>query len=233
MRLAIISDIHSNLEALTKALELIKTQKVDEVICLGDIVGYGANPNECIELVQQHCTTVLLGNHDRAALDLALTKTFTTNARVSAQWTYQALTEASKQYLRSLPMTSRFPEMFFVHASPHEPEEWHYILSILDAQPALRSFSEPICFIGHTHVPAIYTESGRFAHVDKRIKSLVNVGSIGQPRDGNPMLSYGLFDADRWFYENIRDDYDVEAAGEKILAVGLPRALADRLLVGV
>lgn len=232
MRLAIISDIHANLEALTRALELIASQNVDEIICLGDIVGYGANPNECVELVRERCSTVLLGNHDAATLDLSLARHFTTFARISAAWTAEQLTEASRLYLGTLPLTARRPDLLFVHASPYEPEEWHYVLSAIDAQPALRSFAERICFIGHTHVPAIYTESGQVARVERNVKALVNVGSVGQPRDGNPLLSYGLFDTEKWTYVNVRSEYDVERAGEKILRAGLPRALADRLVVG-
>jgi predicted phosphodiesterase len=233
VRLAIISDIHSNLEALTKALELIQSQEVDQTICLGDIVGYGANPNECIELVRHHCSVVLMGNHDAAALDPSVATHFTPHARIAVKWTAAALTHTSQTYLKTLPLTGRLPEILFVHASPYEPEEWHYVLSSIDAQPALNALSEKICFIGHTHVPAIYTHNGRVSQVEKWSKALVNVGSVGQPRDGIPLLSYGVFDTEHWSYENIRSEYDVETASEKILKAGLPRVLAERLLVGM
>lgn len=233
MRIAIISDIHANLEALTTALEDIKERDVEKIICLGDVVGYGANPNECIGLVQKHCETTLLGNHDKAAIDLSLTRTFTTNARVAAEWTNRNLSADSKQFLQSLPLFSKLPDIMFVHSSPYEPEEWHYVLSVLDVLHALRSFDEGICFIGHTHTPAIYSDAGRVGRVRKGTKMLVNVGSIGQPRDGNPRLSYGVFDTEAWEYENIRVEYDIEKAAEKIMEAGLPRALADRLFLGV
>jgi predicted phosphodiesterase len=233
LRIAIISDIHSNLEALTSTLKLIDTLSVDQTICLGDVVGYGANPNECVELVKRHCSVTLLGNHDQASIDMSRTKSFTTNARIAAEWTGEQLTPESKEFLLSLELTGRLDNMLFVHSSPYEPEEWHYILSVLDAQPALRAFDEPVCFIGHTHVPALYTESGRVGHVQKNVRTLVNVGSIGQPRDGNPELSFGLFDTEVWKYENIRGEYDIKTASDKILEAGLPRQLADRLFIGV
>lgn len=233
MRIAIISDIHSNLEALTAALESIEHLNIDQVICLGDVVGYGANPNECVDLVRRHCVVTLLGNHDQAAIDTSRTKSFTANARIAAEWTGDQLTPESKGFLRSLDFTYRPENMLFVHSSPHEPKEWHYILSVLDAQPAIRAYDEPVCFIGHTHVPALYTELGRVSHVQKNVRTLVNVGSIGQPRDGNPQLSFGVFDTELWKYENIRGEYDVDTASDKILDAGLPRQLADRLFVGV
>lgn len=233
MHLAIISDIHSNLEALNKAFEIIDKSRIDFVICLGDIVGYGANPNECIDIVQKRCAVVLLGNHDAAAIDQSVAQYFTTHARTSAEWTASHLHPDHKKYLGTLPMTEAQHESFFVHASPYEPGEWYYIISILDARKAFKHFSEKICFVGHSHVPGVFAESSLKQRVEPGERYVVNVGSIGQPRDGNPKLSFGIFDTDRWEYENIREEYDIEAASEKIIKAGLPRALADRLWLGV
>lgn len=233
MRLAIISDIHSNLEALTKALELIDRESVQEVVCLGDIVGYGANPNECVDLVRNRCSIVLRGNHDAAAVDPVNAESFTKNARIAAEWTRQQLTDDNKQFLERLPYTSTRDTILFVHASPYQPEAWFYVLSEEDLDVAFQSFTEQICFIGHSHFPGIFSEDGPAKAVNRGARFLVNVGSIGQPRDGNSKLSFGIFDTDIWNYRNVRSEYPIQLAAEKILKAGLPRALSDRLALGM
>ncbi|MFH0990889.1 MAG: metallophosphoesterase family protein [bacterium] len=232
MHLAILSDIHSNLEALTTAFEIIDTRSVDEVICLGDVVGYGANPNECLNLVRSRCSTILLGNHDLAAIDLSVTEQFTMNARIAAVWTNRQLTAEHKQFLETLPLTHSREDILFVHASPCNPEEWDYIFSDVDARRAFRHFSEEICFIGHSHTPEVFSESRQSNVVSRGDRYLVNVGSVGQPRDRNPLLSFGLFDTTSWVYEQIRADFDRAAAAEKILNAELPPLLAHRLFSG-
>jgi diadenosine tetraphosphatase ApaH/serine/threonine PP2A family protein phosphatase len=233
VRLAIISDIHSNLEALTTTFEFIDTHSVDEVVCLGDVVGYGANPNECLAIVRQRCTVILLGNHDAAAVDLSVANQFTMNARLSALWTHQVLDDESKEFLKTLPLTKARDDIFLTHASPYDPEEWNYIITDFDARDAFQSFVERICFVGHSHIPVMFSENGSAIAVTNRDRFIVNVGSVGQPRDGNPKLSFGIFDTQTWTYENIRAKYDVATAVEKIRKAGLPRALADRLVVGI
>jgi predicted phosphodiesterase len=232
MRIAIISDIHSNVEALETSLGLIKQHTVDEIICLGDIIGYGANPNECIDLVRQATPHVLLGNHDEAAIELSKTEYFNPFARIAAEWTNGELTEENAAYVRNLPFTIERNGLVFVHSSPYEPEEWHYILSPVDAQFNFSYFSAPICFVGHSHVPGIFCEDIWTQEVVPGKKFIVNVGSIGQPRDNDWRSSFGIFDTEQWTYENIRSEYDVNSAAEKIRKAGLPKALADRLLVG-
>ncbi len=233
MRIAVISDIHSNLEALTKAIEIIDQQCVDEIICLGDIVGYGANPNECIELVRQRCSAVIKGNHEDAVENISLTEYFTDDARGAVFWTRKHLTEKNFDYLRTLPLVHKTGDLLFVHASPCNPTEWHYILNNSDASAAFRCFSESLCFIGHTHMPMIFSTIGRVPGITKEERYLINVGSIGQPRDRNTQLSFGVFDAYTWTYENIRAPYDVEATVQKISNTDLPARLGQRLLMGV
>lgn len=233
MRLAIISDIHSNLEALTTALGLIDERNIDQIVCLGDIVGYGANPSECLALVRTRCSVVIMGNHDRAAADISKAENFTTNARRAIQWTSNVLSSEEKRYLQSLPYTATIENALLVHGSPYEPQEFNYVLSTFDALDAIQYFDQKLCFIGHTHAPGIFSEKGRSESVKPDNRYLINVGSIGQPRDGNPMLSFGILDTDTWGYENIRRVYDVESAAEKIIAAGLPLALAQRLTRGV
>jgi predicted phosphodiesterase len=233
VRIAIISDIHSNLEALTKAMEIIDRRSVDEIICLGDIVGYGANPNECIELVRQRCCVIIKGNHENAVENISLTEYFTDDARVAIFWTRKQLTENNFDYLLTLPLSHKADDLLFVHASPCNPAEWHYILDNADTSAAFRCFSELICFIGHTHTPAVFSTSGGSIGITKEGRSIINVGSIGQPRDRNTDLSFGIFNTRTWMYENIRSPYDMEIAAWKILKTTLPPKLGQRLLIGV
>jgi len=232
MRIAVISDIHSNLEALKRAQVEIEREKVDEIVCLGDIVGYGANPNECVDIVKSLTPHVLLGNHDEAAIDLTRTEFFNPFARIAAEWTADNLTEDNKDYLAALPFTLERSGIMFVHASPLNPEEWNYVLTPSDAAENFGAIPSEVCFIGHSHVPEIFGEDPWVRNIVRGEKFIVNVGSIGQPRDGNPKLSFGIFDTELWSYRNIRLDYDIELASFKIKKAGLPRNLADRLFVG-
>jgi predicted phosphodiesterase len=233
MRLAIISDIHSNLEALTKALEIIQQHSADKIICLGDIVGYGANPNECVELVRSHCSEIVLGNHEDALNHPETLRHFSEHARSAIVWTHKHLTKQNLNYLQALPLEKSMDGIRFVHATPCTPESWKYLFSDDDAAETFPCFTEAICFIGHTHFPVIFSETGRVCGVSKTERFIVNVGSIGQPRDRNPQLSFGLFDTDRWTYENVRAAYDIETASRKILDTDLPSRLAHRLLMGL
>lgn len=233
MRFAILSDIHSNLEALTKALELIDAEGIRQIVCLGDMVGYGANPNECVDLIFERCAVVLLGNHDLAAVDLSEAGSFTEYARVSAQWTSETLEDRNKQRLQQLPYTAVHEGVFLVHSSPYEPGEWNYIFSMLDARQAFRHFTERLCFVGHSHVPGVFGETSGSETVSRDERFLVNVGSVGQPRDRDPRLSFGIIDTDQWEYRNIRAEYNVRTASQKIAAAGLPKPLAERILLGV
>lgn len=232
MKLGIISDIHSNLEALTKSLEILREAEVDEIVCLGDIVGYGADPGECIDLVQRHCSVVLMGNHDQAAVDLEAAEYFTAHARVAAHWTAGTLTPDHRTYLLGLALTGTRRGAFLVHASPLEPGEWHYILSESDARLAFPRFTEQICFVGHSHVPGVFAEKSGTDEVNRDDRFIVNVGSVGQPRDGDPRLSVGVFDSDKWEYRNIRAEYNVARARKKVLDAGLPAILGERLVRG-
>lgn len=233
VRIAIISDIHSNLEALTSAFAAIDAEHADTIVCLGDIVGYGANPNECLSLVRSRCSTILLGNHDAAALDLSFANQFTLNAQLSAIWTFGILLDENKAFLKDLPQDKTLGDVLLSHASPFEPKEWHYVISEYDTREAFRAFTERICFIGHSHIPVIFSERGKAATVSETGRFIVNVGSIGQPRDGNPNLSFGIFDTELWSYQNVRIGYDIDTAAEKIRKAGLPRTLAERLYHGM
>ncbi|CUU08272.1 Predicted phosphodiesterase [Candidatus Kryptobacter tengchongensis] len=234
MRIAIISDIHSNLEALTKAFEIIDTKNVDEIVCLGDIVGYGANPNECVEFIRKRVKYVVMGNHDYAvAVDPAELFYFSSYARESDLWTREVLTKENLDFLKSLPFTISLKNLLFVHSAPAQPREWEYIFTEAQAKVQFQYFKEKICFIGHSHFPGIFPENGFYnGKLDRNTRYIINVGSIGQPRDGDWRLCFGIFDMGTWTYEEIRSEYDVEKASVKIIQNGLPEFLARRILIG-
>jgi predicted phosphodiesterase len=234
MKYAIISDIHSNLEALQKAFEIIDDEKIDEIICLGDIVGYGANPNECVDLVSSRCSTIILGNHDAAVLHpLLFDDYFNPLALKALQWTSEQLTDDSKELLSSLPMVERKGDILFVHSSPSSPELWDYIVDNDAAASAIQNFDQRLCFIGHTHIPGIFSRNGRVKSITREERFLINVGSIGQPRDRNPMLAFGIFDSSAWEYRLVRSEYNIQQAADKIYKAGLPQELGVRLLFGM
>ena len=237
MRIGIFSDVHANAEALTLSLELLAEAEIDRLFCLGDVVGYGADPVECLKRVREVSEVILAGNHDHAAVGLADLTYFNPHARAAAIWTAGQLDEESQSFLRELPYDYVEDDALFVHASPHEPEEWHYIVSLGDAMAAFPAFTESICFVGHSHVAGIYCDDGgepkdRVALQPGR-RYLVNVGSVGQPRDGDPRLACAIFDREERTVVIMRVEYDIEAAAGKIRAAGLPRLLADRLYHGV
>ncbi|NUM81889.1 metallophosphoesterase [bacterium] len=232
MLTAVISDIHGNLEALTRTLEVIAELKADEIICLGDVVGYGPDPDACVALIREHCKVVLLGNHDQAALNTAAAANFNDFARLAVLWTAEHLSDENKTYLSNLPYTYKRDNILFVHATPMNPEKWHYIFTYEEAQKQFMHFDENICFVGHTHFPGIYSNSPSAKKVNKDDQFIINVGSVGQPRDGNYRISFGLFDDTEWGYKHVRAEYDVMTTFNKIKNNGLPVYLAERLIQG-
>jgi diadenosine tetraphosphatase ApaH/serine/threonine PP2A family protein phosphatase len=233
MKIAVISDIHSNLQALLAALSDIDGRGIDQIYCLGDIVGYGGSPNECVELIRQRAAVSVLGNHDQAALNPSDVNNFTKPGKIVSEWTNKVLTDANRQFLAALPFTAKVGNCSLVHASPQVPPAWQYVDSIDVARVQFAHFTTKICFIGHTHVPALCGEDLKTFKFKKNLRFLINVGSIGQPRDGNPHLSYGILDTDAWSYENIRIPYDIRGAAAAITSQGLPEVLAKRLSQGL
>lgn len=240
MRYAVLSDIHGNLEALQAVLADL-AGGADGVLCLGDVVGYGADPLACLELVAEQAQAFTAGNHEHGVagrLDLAW---FNAYARAAAEWTRERLDVAHRDYLGALPLAAEMEDAVLVHASPAQPEEWDYLVTAEDGFAALPAFSTRLCFVGHSHVPAVWSvgSSGpdyalRPAQVDLEYgrRYLVNVGSVGQPRDRDPRACYVLWDLEAGRIIWRRVAYDVAAARAKIVAAGLPRFLADRLAAG-
>jgi len=233
MRIAVISDIHSNLPALQRTFEVIDRLAVDRVYCLGDIVGYGPSPNECIALIRDRCMAVVKGNHDSGAIDEVPLDHFNVYGRNAIRWTKTHLTKKSAEYLRDLPLLHVEDDITLAHASPLHPEEWRYIFTWPEAHRCFAAFSTRICFIGHTHIPVVVGEDGSVNRFRDGRRYLINVGSVGQARDGNPRISFGLLDTATDTYEAMRVDYNIEATASAILAARLPDYLAQRLFLGI
>jgi|WetSurMetagenome_2_1015567.scaffolds.fasta_scaffold209553_2 predicted phosphodiesterase len=233
MRIAIISDIHSNLAALDRAFSIIDTRNVGRIVCLGDIVGYGPFPNACVELVRKHCDAVVMGNHDAGVVGNVPLDNFNKLGRQALEWTLKQMTDPNLDFLRNLPLRIEDDLMTLVHATPVDPSSWNYITSVEDARGAFDAFSTRICFVGHTHIPTVVGEDLSINQFGKDIRYLINVGSVGQPRDGNLKPSIGILDTQQWSYDSLRFEYDVAKTADRIVQTGLPVMLAKRLLLGV
>jgi predicted phosphodiesterase len=219
MRILVISDIHANLTAFDAVLEDAKGEW-DYVWCLGDVVGYGPDPNECVERLRELPHLCLAGNHDWAALGRLDIRTFNPHARIAVEWTMAALKPENRAYLEDLPVTLVLGDYTLVHASPREPI-WEYILEPLVAALNFPHFDTPYCFVGHTHQPVIYELVGDDGDNRAREplyhqpitlegkKQIINPGSVGQPRDQNPDAAYGLLNLDTNVFEHRRVPYDI------------------------
>ena len=237
---AIVSDIHGNLEALDVVLADIDRRRIESVVCLGDFVGYGASPNECIDRLRPRLAQAVVGNHDLAACGKLKLRYFNADAAEAARWTDARLGDAQRRYLADLPYTISWRNHRLVHATPSRPEAWAYVLSPVDAIEELDAFDEPVCLFGHSHYAGIFecmaddVRYTRAPEVERRdgARYMVNVGSVGQPRDGDPRAAYLLVDEALRTLSHVRLDYDVEGAGRRILDAGLPTFLAERLKWG-
>jgi predicted phosphodiesterase len=240
MKTAIISDVHANLEALTSCLRSIEKNQADEIVCLGDLVGYGANPRECTNKARRACKQIIAGNHDHAAAGVSDTSYFNEYARRAVLWTTEQVSDAEIEFFKELPLTYSTQQYTLVHGSPKRPEEWDYVLTLEQAKRQFKSFNTPLCFFGHSHIPGAFEYDGTtVCAVDCHVLRLVagrqylyNVGSVGQPRDSDPRSAYAIYDDSAQTVSLIRVSYDVEKAQKKIRDAGLPAMLADRLSVG-
>lgn len=263
MKIGIMSDIHSNLEALQVVLDDMAQEGVGKIVCLGDIVGYGANPNECVEKVKESGIVSVRGNHDEVAVTGDADR-FNKYARAAVLWTADKLTAENRKFLKSLPYIISNDDFTIVHSAPGNPEKWEYITSIFEA--AHHIYDHKLCFIGHLHRPMVFVadnegeglsynkntslkrsgrRSGRESGIhhlnmigcattpiDKDKHYIINVGSVGQPRDGDPRASYGVYDTDASTFQLKRVCYDIKLAQQKIYDTKLPQRLAERLAEG-
>ena len=263
MKIAIISDIHSNLEALTATLEALVAEKPDILHCLGDIVGYGANPRECLltvmalygvkdiippaetaELVAQLtgvAGVLLAGNHDWAVGGRMDDRWFNSAAQIALRWSALQLDRKEQYYLANLPLTISQGDILLVHSSPVRPEEFGYIMSYPEAKEALRRTDSRLVFVGHVHIPGIFLFGA--PHMGRQItrtpltipssaRAVVNAGSVGQPRDGDPRACYLTYRTETGEVVIHRVEYDYARSAEKIERAGLPVELAERLYAG-
>jgi predicted phosphodiesterase len=237
MLYAIISDVHANLEALGEVLKDIKRRNIKQILFLGDAVGYGPNPNECVTLLKKNSKVLLAGNHDRAAVGLTSTKNFAPHARAAILWTASVLAEESKKTIKEFQTSKSLKrqDILLVHSSPWKPDEWHYLRSYEAAERSFRSFKHWICFIGHSHIPFILERlsssemltCGEETELNKNSRYIINVGSVGQPRDGDPRACYTIItDAKVGL---IRVEYPMKRTQQKMRKAGLPGSLIEGL----
>jgi len=239
MKFAIIADIHANLEAFQVVLADIKEQKCTHYACVGDVVGYGANPKECLEIVRSMGMPCVKGNHDEYCSSEEQLDGFNPHAAEAVNWTRLQLTEEERQWLRDLKYFRMVTSFSMVHATLDGPQRWGYVFDKLAAAASFTYQNTAVCFFGHTHVPVAFirdtvVKGGTYSKfkVDPGRKYFVNVGSVGQPRDNNPKAAYVVYDVDEGTIELRRLDYDIAAAQKKILDAGLPPRLAERLAYG-
>jgi len=245
MLYGIFSDIHGNLQALEAVLASMESRKVERRICLGDIVGYGVNPNECAALVKEHSDLCLLGNHDNVALKREDYTDFNMYAKAAMEWTWKNINKETKNYLQSLPYIVEEEKFTFVHSSPVAPVDWHYIADLDGALESFAYFGTSFCFIGHTHSPVMVATDSKDPYGDvpvisdgplyrpkKNEKVLVNVGSVGQPRDRDNRACWCLADSEGDWIEFVRVEYDIDRAQEAMRKEGLPLFLIERLALG-
>ena len=239
MRFAIFSDIHANLEALEAVLADARQRKCTHFVCLGDVVGYNANPHECLERVRELDCPTVKGNHDEQASVSRFPTDFNQLAERAIKWTRDKLTEKDKQWLRDLPFQKQVRDFTIVHATLDTPEQWGYVFNNLDAAASFTYQHTTICFFGHTHVPMVFIrdegvrrELIDHVRIEPAKKYFINVGSVGQPRDGNWRAAYCVYDVENTLVQQIRIKYDLATAQKKVIEAGLPRPLAERLAMG-
>ncbi len=243
MKYAIFADIHSNLEALNIVLDYYSQEKVDKYFCCGDLVGYGPNPNECIEKVRQLKATVVAGNHDLASIGLKDIGWFNENAQAAILWTKKELTPENSRYLKSLPQIYDDKYLTLVHGSPREPID-QYLLSLNQARENLNYFSTQVCFVGHSHTPFFYQKKSQGAEscgnflqknpvlLAPETKTIINVGSVGQPRDDDPRSACVIYDLEKKEVHLARFEYNILPVQQKMSEANLPLFLIQRLSYG-
>ncbi len=244
MRIAIISDIHSNYQALTTAFEWIDSHDVDRVICLGDVVGYGGDPNRCCDIIRERVDVTLMGNHDAAVIGVMNLDYYYEAAREAIYWTRSQLDDRNFEWLYGLPYThvDEGNGLAFFHSAPIRPSGFYYVVQTKDAlaHTAVYGKLKPFNFVGHSHLPNQYMINEKKAkdvtgkrlvgHSDR--KFIINVGSVGQPRDRDPRLCFGVYDTVETTFEHVRMEYDITAAARTIAEAGLDKKFAKRLFSG-
>jgi len=242
MRYGIFSDVHSNLEALDAVIEAYSRESIDQYLCAGDVIGYAANPRECIEKVKSIVPVCAAGNHDWAAVNLLSLDYFTPVASEAILWTRRCLDQVHRSFLESLQLVFENNDLTLVHSSLDNPQDFNYMYNGYSASRSFSLLKTNTCFVGHSHIPCVFIKDKNENIVynnsceiiiEPGNKYIVNVGSVGQPRDNNPDASFCIYDTNARTIHIKRARYDVKQARQKIIEAGLPRFLGDRLLAGV
>lgn len=239
MKFALFADIHANYHALQAVLADAQEQGCANFVCLGDIVGYGGHPSECLEAVRALGCPVVRGNHDEGASEDSSLEDLNPLAEAALLWTRGQLSTDQREWLRDLKLVRQVRDFTIVHATLDSPGSWGYVTNRFDAMASFSYQFTSVCFYGHTHVPRVFEKAdvvragrGFDVAMERGVKYFVNVGSVGQPRDGDWRASYVIYDSEAQFIGIRRVEYDVAGAQETILAAGLPALLADRLSYG-
>ena len=244
MKYGVLGDIHANLSALEAVLADLDRIGVDQLLSVGDVVGYGAAPAACIDILKDRAVLTVKGNHDAAVVRELDDRYFNNYAREAVRWTQGVLDRPRKDWLAALPLTLELEHCHVAHGTLHRPELFDYILSTTDGDPSLDVMTKPLCFVGHSHVPIALlrltdapkrTAYSLDAEIDlsDAARCLLNVGSVGQPRDENPHTAYAVYDSDARRAWITRLDYDIELEADRIRRAGLPDVLAERLRLGI
>ncbi len=238
MKIAVLGDIHANLEALQTVLEDVDKHKPDKIYSVGDLVGYGADPSACIALIRERNIPTIKGNQDIAVLDDSVVENFNPYAKAAIYWTRGALCEEEKEYLDSLPFDITEEEFEIVHGMPGD-KTFRYLCQVKDAEEAFDLSKAPVIFVGHTHVVISFLDGDPIEYVKEcdftlpeGQRCIVNVGAVGQPRDSDPRAAYGLYDTETREVKVLRVEYDIETACNKIIKAGIPPILGERLREG-
>lgn len=239
MKYAIFGDIHANLEALQTVLEDAASQGCNNYVCLGDIVGYNADPDKCVDIVRELDCPVVKGNHDEEASIESPLDGLNPLAAHALRWTRENLCKEDREWLKAIKMVRQVRDFTIVHATLDTPGGWGYVTNKFDAMASFSYQFTPVCFHGHTHTPRFYVKDGSVEavpgdsiNIEMGRKYFINTGSVGQPRDGDWRASYAIYDTDKQEVTIHRLEYDVQTAQKKILDAGLPEMLANRLAVG-
>src|SRR5881394_3954660 len=239
MRVAIFSDVHANLEALEAVLTDAHKHKCTHFVCLGDVVGYNANPHECVERIREIDCPTVKGNHDEQASLFESSTDFNELAERAIEWTRDNLTDKDKEWLRGLRLQQQVRGFTIVHATLDTPAQWGYVFNNLDAAASFTYQHTAVCFFGHTHVPMAFIRDDGVRrikidqlHIESGKKYFINAGSVGQPRDADWRAAYCVYDIENNVVEQRRVKYDLATAQKKIIDAGLPRLLAERLAIG-
>jgi len=239
MRIALFGDIHANLEALEAVLADAREQHCSDFVCLGDVVGYNANPAECLEIVREMNCPVVKGNHDEDASGDHSLETMNPTAATALMWTREQLNQEQREWLRKMRMVRQVADFTVVHSTLDQPTNWNYVTNSFDAMSNFSYQFTQVCFHGHTHVPRVYIKDSKVHEVaaesvviEPGSKYFINAGSVGQPRDGDWRSCYAIYDIESRLIVFRRIEYDLAKTQKKILDAGLPPMLAERLADG-